>query len=213
MFFHEYGRLCFHHLPPFSSPVHPVCLHHIEITSPKQSRVFAFSPSPPPNIFFQRRKRRKKGGVKAKHDKRLYRPFKPSVMTGNVRYLNNKSGELSSLSKFHSDYRQSSIISFTETWLTENMPSAYYDFCGFSLYRCARDINSDKTCGGGVCTYINNKWCHRNNIHQVKKRSLKRLTPHIITTTLLSAYGVYQYVRQDHLHTSQCKPWRTSITL
>ena len=131
------------------------------------------SPSPPPNIFFQRRKRRKKGGVKAKHDKRPYRPFMPSVMTGYVRSLNNKSDELSSLSKFHSDYGQSSIISFTETWLTENMPSAYYDLAGFSMYRCDRNINSDETCGGGIWNYINKKWCHRNNIHQVKKEASK----------------------------------------
>ena len=38
---------------------------------------------------------------------------------------------------------------------------------------CDRDINSDKTCGGGVCTYIYKKWCHRNNIHQVKKEASK----------------------------------------
>ena len=95
----------------------------------------------------------------------------PSVMTGNVRYLNNKIDELLSLSKFHSDYRQASIISLTETWFTGNTPSTYYDLDGFSLYRCDRDINSDKTCGGGVCTYINNKWCHRNNIHHVKKEA------------------------------------------
>ena len=24
-----------------------------------------------------------------------------------------------------------------------------------------------------MCTYINNKWCHRNNIHQVKKEASK----------------------------------------
>ena len=35
------------------------------------------------------------------------------------------------------------------------------------------DINSDETCGGGVCTYINNKWCPRNNLHQVKKEASK----------------------------------------
>ena len=97
----------------------------------------------------------------------------PSVMTGNVRSLNNKINELSSLSKVHSDYRQASIIYLTETWLTENTLSTYYDLDGFSLYRCDRDINSDKTCGGGVCTYIYFKWCHRNNIHQVKKEASK----------------------------------------
>ena len=187
MFFYEYRWICFDYLSPFSSPVDPVCLRHIKITSPKQSRVFAFSPLPSnKNIFFQRRRRGKKGGVKAKYDKRPYRPFMPSVMTGIVRSLNNKIDELSSLSKFHSDYRQASIISITETWLTENTPSMYYDLEGFSLYRCDRDINSDKTCGGGVCTYINNKWSHRNNIHQVKKEASKDVE--LLTLSLWRLY-------------------------
>ena len=82
--------------------------------------------------------------------KRPYRPFMPSVMTGNVRSLNNKIDELHSLSKFYSDYRQASIISLTETCLTENTHSTYYGLDGFSLYRGDRDINVDKTCGGGV---------------------------------------------------------------
>ena len=82
--------------------------------------------------------------------KRPYRSFMPSVMTGNVRSLNNKIDELHSLSKFYSDYRQASIISLTETCLTENTHSTYYGLDGFSLYRGDRDINVDKTCGGGV---------------------------------------------------------------
>ena len=173
MFFYEYRRICFDYLSPFSSPVDSVCLRHIEITSPKQSRVFAFFPLPSTKYFLSTTKAGEERRIKAKHDKRPYRPFMPSVMTGNVRSLNNKIDELSSLSKFHSDYRQASIISLTEIWLTENTPSTYYDLDGFSLYRCDRDINSDKTCGGGVCTYINNEWCHRNNIHQVKKEASK----------------------------------------
>ena len=109
----------------------------------------------------------------------------PSVMMGNVRSLNNKIDELCSLSKFHSDYRQASIISLTETWLTENTPSTYYDLDDLSLYRCDGDINSDETCGGGVCTYINNKWCRRNNIHQVKKEASKDVE---LLTLLLWTY-------------------------
>ena len=110
MFFYEYRRICFDYQSPFSSPVDSVCLRHIEITSPKQSRVFAFSPLPSTKYFLSTTKAGEERRIKAKHDKRPYRPFMPSVMTGNVRSLNNKIDELSSLSKFHSDYRQASII-------------------------------------------------------------------------------------------------------
>ena len=99
----------------------------------------------------------------------------PSVMTGNIRSLNNKTDELSSLSKFHSVYRHASIISLTETWLTENKSSTHYDLSGFSLYRCNRDTNSDKTYGGGLCTDINNKWYHKHKINLVKKKAPKNI--------------------------------------
>ena len=95
----------------------------MKLLCPNNHKFSPSSPSHPPNIFFQRRRQGKKGGVKAKHDKRPYRPFMPSVMTGNVRSLNNKIDELYSLSKFHLDYRQECIISLTDTWLTENTPS------------------------------------------------------------------------------------------
>ena len=67
----------------------------LKLLRPNSHEFLPSPPSPPPNIFFQRRRRGKKGGVKAKHDKR---PFMPSVMTGNVRSLNNKIDELSLLS-------------------------------------------------------------------------------------------------------------------
>ena len=92
----------------------------LKLLGPNRHEFFPSPASPPPNIFFQRRRRGKTGGVEAKHDKRPYRPFMPSVMTGNVRSLNNKINELSSLSKVH-----------------------------------------------------NNKWCHKNNTHQVKKEASK----------------------------------------
>ena len=100
IFFHEYRRICFDYIPPFSSPADPVCLHHIEIASPKQSRVFACSTTQTGE------EKRSKG----KTSRGPYRPFMLLVMTGNVRSSNNKIDELSSLSTFHSDYRQASII-------------------------------------------------------------------------------------------------------
>ncbi|KAK3759021.1 hypothetical protein RRG08_016527 [Elysia crispata] len=36
---------------------------------------------------------------------------------------------------------------------------------GFSVFRSDRTPNSEKTRGGGVCAYINSKWCNNDNIH------------------------------------------------
>ena len=187
----------------------------LKLLRPNSHEFSPFPPSALPNIFFQRRRRRKKGGVKAKHVKRPYRPFMPSVITGNVRSLNNKIDELSLLSKFHLDYREASMISLTKTWLTETTPSTYYDLDGFSLYRCDRHINSDKTCGGGSCTYINNKWCHRNNTHQVKKEASKdvelltlSLRPHSISCLGSLPMCTSRPSTHMRIHTR-----RTSITL
>ena len=46
----------------------------LKLLRPNNHEFAPSPPSPPPNVFFQRRRRGKKG-VKAKHDKRLYRPF------------------------------------------------------------------------------------------------------------------------------------------
>ena len=54
------------------------------------------------STFFQRRKRGKIGRVKEKQDKRLYRPLMPSIMTGDLRLLNNYIDELLSSLEYHS---------------------------------------------------------------------------------------------------------------
>ena len=69
---------------PFSSPVGPVCLRHIGITSPKRSWVFAFYSLPSTKYFLWT----KKVGYersKSKTKLRPFRPFMPSVITLNVR--------------------------------------------------------------------------------------------------------------------------------
>ena len=66
--------------------------------------------------------------------------------------------------KFLSEYRDSNILCFTETWwcvdtLTESIE-------GFGLpYRQDRDNDiSGKKMGGGVCMYVNERWCKKNAV-------------------------------------------------
>lgn len=46
-----------------------------------------------------------------------------------------------------------------ETWLHDNLPDSVYQLDGLLLFRADRNHLSGKTRGGGVCIYINNRWC------------------------------------------------------
>lgn len=49
--------------------------------------------------------------------KRKFKLYIPTVITGNVRSLANKVDELEVLARTQREYRESSIMCFTETWL------------------------------------------------------------------------------------------------
>lgn len=116
------------------------------------------------------RKRGCRGGSKVKNRQRGYKPVLPSVITGNVRSLCNKVDELSACVRFDRVYRQSSLLCFTETWLNERTPEAHVTLDGFTLHRMDRDLSrTAKKQGGGVCAYVNERWCHPDHV-TVKER-------------------------------------------
>lgn len=111
------------------------------------------------------RKRGKKGGVRARNRQRKFRVPVPSLMIGNVRSIRNKTDELAANARFNYEYRESSMICLTETWLNEN--DSNMDIDGYTLIRSDRTEAAGKESGGGVCTYVNDRWC--NNITVKKK--------------------------------------------
>ncbi|KAI3363877.1 hypothetical protein L3Q82_001472 [Scortum barcoo] len=54
--------------------------------------------------------------------RRRYRPVLPSIIMGNVRSLPNKMDELAALTRHQREYRECSLLLFTETWLTALTP-------------------------------------------------------------------------------------------
>lgn len=53
------------------------------------------------------------------------------------------------------------MLCFTETWLTDWIPTARTDLDGFTMIRLDRDFEMmAKKSGQGVCLYVNNQWCH-----------------------------------------------------
>ena len=88
------------------------------------------------------------------------------VVCGNVRSLRNKMDELASLTRWNFAYRESSLICLSETWLQQDRdPDTPFEVEGFTLLRGDRTSDSGKTCGGGVCIYVNNKWCKDIHIY------------------------------------------------
>ena len=123
------------------------------------------------NETTRRHKRGKKGGLRQRLKKRKYRVPLPTVTLGNVRSISNKIDEIRGLARFNSEFRNSSILCFTETWLNSNIPNQVIDINDFQLIRQDRSKNgTNKTKGGGLCFYMNEKWCRnytvRNTICQ-----------------------------------------------
>ncbi|GFR78127.1 Pol-like protein [Elysia marginata] len=121
----------------------------------------------PPEVRL--RKRGKKDGVRARFRRRSFRPPLPAIVNGNIQSLDNKLDELSTNCRFsYICIREAGLICLTETWLNQTVPKSVIDIDKFTLYRSGRSLASGKTRGGGVCDYVNDRWCTTNNTHVIK---------------------------------------------
>ena len=74
--------------------------------------------------------------------KRRHRLAVPAIVMGNVRSLENKTDELASLIKTQREYRECSVLCFTETWPHSHIPDHSVAVPGFSTVRPDRDVIS-----------------------------------------------------------------------
>ena len=63
-------------------------------------------------------------------------------------------------------FRDICIIALTETWLDGSISDNEVTLDGFTIIRSDRTVQSGKTRGGGVCFYINDRWCTNIKVHQ-----------------------------------------------
>ncbi|KAK7933490.1 hypothetical protein WMY93_004386 [Mugilogobius chulae] len=83
-----------------------------------------------------------------------------SLLLANVRSLENKMDDLRARITTQREVRECCALIFTETWLTENTPDTAVQLHAHSLHQGDRTAAAlGKTRGGGVCIYINNRWC------------------------------------------------------
>ena len=83
---------------------------------------------------------------------------------GNIQSLANKLEELSACVKYQHEYRTCSVMYYTETRLTDAVRDSHVNIEGFFLFRSGRTRDSCKKIGGGLCLFVNEKWCHRNHL-------------------------------------------------
>lgn len=111
-------------------------------------------------VRLRRRRRGKRAGALVRFRERGLRSPLPSILLSNVRSLCNKMDELRLLIRTNRDFSLTSVLCFTESWLTEATPDSAAQMTGFQLLRADRDpILSHKAKGGGICFYINQGWC------------------------------------------------------
>ncbi len=102
--------------------------------------------------------------------------FLPSILLANVQSLENKMDDLRARISFQRDIRDCNILCLTETWLTPTVPdTAVTPSDNFSVLRMDRTAEAGKTKGGGVCFFINKKWCGPRNISILSRSFLPHL--------------------------------------
>ncbi len=107
----------------------------------------------------------KRAGIRYRLRNRAHSPPLPSILLANVQSLDNKMDDLRARISFQRDIRDCNIICLTETWLTPSVPdTAVTPSDNFSVLRMDRTAEAGKTKGGGVCFFINKKWCDPRNI-------------------------------------------------
>ena len=92
----------------------------------------------------------------------------PSIILANVRSLWHNFDELAESVRHLQEYRDTCLLAFTETWLTESDSDSGLALSGFSTpLRTDRDNEvTNKTRGGGVCLYINRRWCSNFTVRE-----------------------------------------------
>ncbi|XP_061132343.1 uncharacterized protein LOC133152617 [Syngnathus typhle] len=111
-----------------------------------------------------------RAGVKCRQRKRRYKLCLPSVIMGNMRSLQSKMEVLTALTRTQREYRECSLMCFTETRLINLSPDSHLSLDGLQVVRADRSaMECGKRRGGGLTVFVNDRWCHPGHV-SVKER-------------------------------------------
>ncbi len=109
---------------------------------------------------YSTRRQGKHAGALVKLRQRGLRTPLPSIHLANLRSLPNKTDKLLLLSRKNKDFSNSAALCFMETWLNDAILDSALKLPCFQLIRSDREAESTgKLRGGGMCFYINERWC------------------------------------------------------
>ncbi|TWW54745.1 hypothetical protein D4764_0240700 [Takifugu flavidus] len=99
------------------------------------------------------------------------------------------------------EYRESSLLLFTETWLTVLTPDTAAQLEGFTLLRADRSRESGKRKGGGLAVFVNDRWCNPGHITIKEQHCCKdvellavSMRPHYLPKEFTHALAVVVYI-------------------
>ncbi len=162
------------------------------------------------NDHLNNRRRRKKhrgrrAGIRNRLRKRAHSPPLPSILLANVQFL-EKMDDLRARLSFQRDIRDCKFLCLTETWLTPTVPdTAVTPSDNFSVLRMDRTAEAGKNKGGGVCFFINKKWCDPRNISILSLLLASSGTSLHYLPPILSAPGIFINRRYCRLYTTTGK--------
>ena len=153
-------------------------------------------------------KRGQRGGVQIRLRKTKNTLPLPSILLANVRSFGRNKGNdnldiLHANVQYLSEYRNANLLCFTETWWCDETPKEYTKLDGFGYpFRQDRDPSiSKKKTGGGVCIYVNERWCRKNAVlvrESVCTESMEALTlsfrPHYLPREFGQIFVTVVYV-------------------
>ncbi|XP_061896893.1 uncharacterized protein LOC133645982 [Entelurus aequoreus] len=123
------------------------------------------------------KKRGRRGGIQSRVRRRPFKRPLPTIIMSNVRSLRNKMDLLHARCRFERALRDICIIALSGTWLEESVIDSEVSLDNFTIVRSDRTKHSGKTRGGGVCLYINDRWCNNIKVHcKVCRPNLELLT-------------------------------------
>ena len=144
----------------------------------------SFRVSLPSNVSTDVPKRSKRGRTGGVLSRRLQNTTSGNGEGRNTQSVRNKMDELETCVRFNSEYRESAVIGLNETCLDKNATDTEINLSGFTGIRGDRTSASRKRNGGGVCFYVDERWC--NNATATAKVCLQDID----FLTYLPMYGV-----------------------
>ena len=147
----------------------------------------------------RRQKRGKRGGLVAKL--KANRTPIPSLFLANVRSLDNKLDLIRLRLGVSQEMRNCAVLCFTETWLNENMPDSAFQLDGQLLFRADRNSLSGKTRWGGLCVYLNKRWCTNCTLVSTHcSEAIEHLTvkcrPHYLPREFTAVFVMAVYIQR-----------------